>query len=302
VIQMSFGDLGVCLVAEGVGEWNENTNERPSQWLDRASRVVMETRRGGTVQQLEIVPAGGGRRTTWRSAGAERPVDQAAQQWRAQLLAVLDTTWELNMLRGQVSSLRGDVSSLEGERSSLRGEISSLYGEVSSMRGHASSILGEESSLRGEISSIRGEVSSLRGAISSERGAISSLNASHYRDRVDRDRVDALIASHEKEIERLEQEIRDFNEDARVAAVEKQIDELNAAKKVAQIEAEIKAFDVERKIAAIEREITKLDVEGRATAIEQKIRGLDADRRGRQLEDRRATELKRLDAAISAIR
>ena len=55
VIQMSFGDLRTCLVAEGVGEWNEHANDRPSQWLDRASRVVMATRRGGTLQRLEIV-------------------------------------------------------------------------------------------------------------------------------------------------------------------------------------------------------------------------------------------------------
>ena len=301
VIQMSFGDLRTCLVAEGVGEWNEHANDRPSQWLDRASRVVMATRRGGTLQRLEIVPADG-RRTTWRIGGAERPFDQAGQQWRNQLLAVLDTTWELSMLRGQVSSLRGDISSIEGERSSLRGEISSLQGEVSSMRGHASSILGEESSLRGEISSIRGHVSSLRGEISSERGAMSSLNANRYSDREDRRHADALITKHEKAIAALEQDIRDYNEDARVAAVEKQITELNAAKKVAQIEAEIKAFDLQRKIAEVEREIAKLDVEGQAGAIEGKIRGLDADRRGRQLEDRRATELKRLDAAVSAIK
>jgi beta-lactamase regulating signal transducer with metallopeptidase domain len=301
VIQTTFNDLRVCMVAEDVGDLSVNATERPSQWLDRASRVVMETRRGGTVQQLEIAQAGG-RPTTWRIAGAERPVDQATQQWRAQLLAVLDTTWELSMLRGQVSSLRGDISSIEGERSSLRGEISALQGEVSSMRGHASSILGEESSLRGEISAIRGQVSSLRGEISSQRGAISSLNANRYSDREDRQHVDALIAKHEKEIAALEQDIRDYNENARVAAVVKQINELNAAKKVAQIEAEIKAFDLERKIAEIERDIAKLDVEGKSGAIEGKIRGLDADRRGRQLEDRRATELKRLEAAISAIR
>jgi beta-lactamase regulating signal transducer with metallopeptidase domain len=300
VIQTSTNDLRMCLVAEGLGAFSEN--ERPSQWMDRAPRIVMETQRSGRVHQLEIVGSGGNRRTTWRIGGAERPFDQAGQQWRTQLLAVLDATWELSMLRGQVSSLRGDISSIEGERSSLRGEISSLQGEVSSMRGHASSILGEESSLRGEISSIRGHVSSLRGEISSQRGAISSLNGHRYSDRDDRLHVDALIAKHEKEIAALEQDIRDYNENARVAAIEKQINELNAAKKVAQIEAEIKAFDLERKIAEIEREIAKLDVEGQAGAVEGKIRGLDADRRGRQLEDRRATELKRLEAAISAIK
>lgn len=303
VVQKSFGDLRVCMVAEGLGEWAFNESDRPSRWLDRASRVVLETSRGGRLNQLEIVATGSDRRTTWRVGGAARPLDQAAQQWRGQLLAVLDTTWELSMLRGQVSSLRGDISSIEGERSSLRGEISSLRGEVSSMRGDVSSVRGEESSLRGEISSIRGHVSSLRGAISSERGAISSLTGSRYwMDRADRDRVERLIDSHEKEIDRLEQEIRDFNEAARVAEVEKRLAALNADQKVAAIEAQIKAFDVESRVAEVERQIAKLGVEGQVSDIERKIADLDADRRARQLEDRRNAELRRLEAAMSAIK
>lgn len=298
VIQKTFGDLRLCLLAEAVGD-RDNAG-RPSEWIGRARRVVLEAHRGSAVQRMEFGQrAGGGVPTAWQVGGVARPVDDAAQQWRDRMLDALDTTWELSNLRGEVSSLRGEISSIHGQRSSLQGEISSLRGEVSSMHGRASSVRGEESSLRGQISSIQGHVSSLRGAISSEQGAISSLNAGRYRsDNSDR----TLIARHDAEIARIEREIREYGADARIAAVEREITALAADRKVAAIEAEIRAFNLDGKVDAIQRRIAALDVEGKVAAIERRIAALDADRRSRQLEDRRDDELKRLEAAIGAIR
>jgi len=219
------------------------------------------------------------------------------------MLAALDTTWELASLRGDVSSLRGEISSIRGQESSLRGEISSLRGEVSSMRGRASSALGEESSLRGQISSIQGHVSSLRGEISSELGAISSLSADRYgADATERARITTSVAKHDAAIDRLEREIRDYDAAAKIAAVEKEIRALDTSGKVAAIDAEIRAFDLDRKVAAIERQIAALDVDGKTAAIDKQIAALDAERRARQLEERRDEEIKRLDAAMAAIR
>lgn len=311
VIQRRFGDLRLCMFAEGIGA--RDSVERPSQWLGRARRVVLEARRGSpgspgsagsVLQRLEVgQQAGGGQRTSWHVGSVERAFDATAQQWRDRILTVLDTTWELATLRGEVSSLRGQISSIRGQQSSLRGEISSLRGEVSSMRGRASSVGGEESSLRGRISSIHGHVSSLSGAISSERGAISSLNASGYRaDESERASIATRIRQHQAEIARIERAILDYRADAKVAAVEREIAALDAAGKVAAIEAEIRAFDLDGQVAAVERRIAGLDVQARVDAIERQIGALDADRRGRQLEERRDAELKQLDAAIAAIR
>jgi beta-lactamase regulating signal transducer with metallopeptidase domain/predicted nucleic acid-binding Zn-ribbon protein len=298
VIQKTFGDLRVCLVADGVGDRTWATP--PSQWLGAATRFVLETRRGSAIRQLsgERQPPSG-LRVTWRVDGRERPLDSAAEQWRDRLLAVLDTTWEISSLRGQVSSLHGEISSIRGHESSLRGEISSLHGEVSSMHGRISSLRGEESSLRGEISSIHGHVSSLRGAISSERGAISSLNASRYEKDADRA---ASISRHETQIARLEKEIGAYDEGARVAAVEREIAALDTARKVAAVEAEIRDFNLDAKVAKIEKEIAGLDVQRKIAALERQIETLDADRRVRQLEDRRDAQLKQLEAALAAIR
>jgi beta-lactamase regulating signal transducer with metallopeptidase domain len=297
IIQKSFDDVRLCMLAEGAGD--PNTSARPSQWLDRSPRVVMESRRGRAVQRLEIAAA----RTSWQVDGSERPFDAAAQQWRDRMLAVLDTTWDLSTLRGQVSSLRGEISSIRGQESSLRGEISSLEGQVSSMRGHASSVQGEESSLRGRISSIQGHVSSLRGAISSERGAISSLTASRYGlEETDRARIATRIAQHDAEIARIEREIRDYDAEGQIAAVERQIRMLDAAGKIAAIEAEVRGFDLQGRIAAVDRRIADLDVAGKVAAIERQIQSLDADRRSQQLEAQREKELKQLEAALAAIR
>jgi hypothetical protein len=299
IIQKNLGDLRVCMVAEDAGA--STPSERPSQWPGRARRVVLESRRGTDVKRLEIATYGTGQKVSWQVGGADRTFDAAAEQWRDRMLAVLDTTWEISSLRGQVSSLMGDISSLRGDESSLRGDISSLMGDVSSMRGDQSSIRGDESSLRGDISSIRGHLSSLQGSISSEQGSISSLRADGYRSD-DSARIRDAVTRHENEIARLEREIRAYNADAKVAAVQRQIDALDADKKVEAIEAQIKKFDLEGKVAAIEKQIAALDVAGKTAAIEKQIDTLDADRRTRQLEERRDEELKRLAAAIAAIR
>jgi beta-lactamase regulating signal transducer with metallopeptidase domain/predicted nucleic acid-binding Zn-ribbon protein len=302
VIQQRFGDLRVCMVAEGVDEGGKD--DRPSDWIRRARHVVMEARRGNVTQQLDLDRESAAvQRATWRVGGQERPFDGTVQQWRDRMLAAFDTTWELSSLRGNVSSLRGEISSIRGEESSLRGEISSLRGEVSSMRGRASSALGDESSLRGQVSSIQGHLSSLRGEISSEQGAISSLNADRYgADAAERARITTSVAKHDAAIDRLEREIRDYNAPARIAAVEKEIRALDTSGKVAAIDAEIRAFDLDGKVAAIERQIAALDVDGKTAAIEKQIAALDAERRARQLEERRDEEIKRLEAAMAAIR
>lgn len=297
IIQRMFGDLRLCMLAEGAGD---RTNpERPSQWIGRARRVVMEAHRGGTVQRLEY----NGTNPSWQVGGATRDFDSAAQTWRDRMLAVLDTTWELSTLRGEVSSLRGQISSIHGQRSSLQGEISSLQGQVSSMQGRISSILGQESSLRGQISSIQGHVSSLQGAISSQQGAISSLNSSRYNaDAAERTRIASRIAEHNAEIARIEREIRDYDAERRIAAVQKEIDSLDTDAKVAVIERQIRDFDLKGRVAAVQRRIADLDVEGQVARIDRQIDSLDADRRARQLEDRLDAELSRLTTAISAIR
>lgn len=300
VIQKRFGDLRLCMVAEDVSDGGDADNRAPSQWLDDASRWVMEVRGDGVLQKLE----NRGGQLSWSSGGRERPVDSSVEAWRTRMLALFDTLWELSSLRGEVSSLRGEISSVHGEHSSLRGEISSLHGHVSSLRGEISSILGEESSMRGEISSIRGHLSSLYGEISSERGEISSLSAMNSSRATDSERasIASIVARHEAEIERIEQEIRDYDADAKVAEVERSIARHDAKGKVAAVEAQIRAFDLPGKVAEIERRIATLDVQGQVGAIERKIAVLDADRRGRELEQRVEQQLRQLEEAIRAMR
>ena len=311
IIQRSFGDLRVCMLAEGVGV--RNTAERPSQWLGRARRVVMEAHRGSAVQRLELT----GSRTSWQVDGSTRDFNPAAQTWRDRMLAVLDITWEVSSLRGEDSDLRGQISTLQGQRSSLQGEISALEGAASTMQGRVSSASGEESRLSGEISAIRAHVSALQMKIYAEQSAISRLRVRPYRnpfqpiysaggvnetliDQVDRNRLDTQIADHEFAIARIEREIREYGAERRIAAVQKQIDAFLANRRSA--EDEIRDFDLGTKVAAVRQRIAALDVDGRVAGIERQIQQLDADRRASQLEGRLDAELARLTAAMSAIR
>jgi beta-lactamase regulating signal transducer with metallopeptidase domain/predicted nucleic acid-binding Zn-ribbon protein len=300
IIQQRYGDVRICMLAQGD---MADRSATPTTWAGRAPRFVIETLRGASAARLDIVRQAGAAQTTWRVNGAERPFDAAAQAWRDAVLAVLDRTWEISTLRGEASSLHGEISSLRGEESSLHGEISSLRGEISSLRGEQSSVRGEESMLRGEISEIQGHVSSLRGQISSERGSISALESSRYGlSSADRDRLTAELKAHEDEIRRLERELRDYDQNAHIAAVEKQIRALDADGKVKAIEDQIRTFDEPGKIAAIEKQIQGLGVNGRTADLERRIQALDVDRRTRQMQERLEDAIKQLEKALAGIK
>jgi beta-lactamase regulating signal transducer with metallopeptidase domain/predicted nucleic acid-binding Zn-ribbon protein len=302
VIQKSFGALRVCALAEEAAGLDRD--EAPSEWPGRARRVILEAHRGGQIQRLEIARQAGGRQAVaWQVGGVERPFDAAAEQWRERMFAALDATWEVSMLRGQVSTLRGQISTIRGQESTFRGEISTLRGEVSTLHGQISTARGHESTLRGQISTIHGHVSTLRGQISTIQGSISALNATRYNaSDTQRARIADSIKEYDAEIARLEREIDRYDAPSKIAEVERAIKALDVAGKVAQLESGIRTFDVEAKINAVEKRIAALDVDGKVAAIERQIAALDADRRVRQLEEKRDHEIKQLDAAVASIR
>ena len=97
VILKRFGDLRLCLFAEDAGE-----AKAPSQIAGQAGRVLLEAWHADTLQQFEMTrPLAESSQAAWRVNGIDRPVDSAAHEWRRHMLSVLDTTWELAMLRGE---------------------------------------------------------------------------------------------------------------------------------------------------------------------------------------------------------
>jgi beta-lactamase regulating signal transducer with metallopeptidase domain len=284
----------LCLLAENVGP--ADPADRPSSWIGTARRVVMQASSGNTTQRL-VIEGGNTQQATWQVNGASRPIDSAATEWRNRMLAIFDAHWELSTLRGQVTSLRGQITSIHGEETSLRGQITSLQGEVTSMHGRITSIRGEETSMRGRITSIRGHETSLRGQITSARGAITSIQAGYRANDADR-----RIADYERQIERIEKEIRDYNADARVTEIEKEIERFDADRKAAEVEKRIKEFDLDRKVADVERRILELEVEKKVKNIEQEIDNVDYEKRAAEIERRIEAERPRLKAAIAAVR
>lgn len=110
VIQSSFGDLRVCMVTGG---FDGERDDRPSQWPLHSDRVLLETRLPNDVRSLEVING----RFTYQVNGAVRPLDVAAQEWRDDLLRLLDVTWDLGQLRGRVSSTSRQRLHALGDRS-----------------------------------------------------------------------------------------------------------------------------------------------------------------------------------------
>lgn len=301
-VEDTIGGIRICVTADGV---NAPVGSRMSQLVNQANHVLIETQSGSTAHAMEITrEAGGATRTTWRVNGVERPADAVFEAWRAGVMAVTDTMWEIASIRGLVGSLQGEISTIQGQRSTLQGEIATMQGELSTLQGRIATLRGEESTLHGRISSIRGQLSTLQGAVATEHGAISSLQGARFATDSDagRAQIAAAIAGHEQNILRLQREIQQFNVDAKVAEVEREIAGLNTPTKVEQVERQLQGFDLAGKVAAVEQRIRNLNVEGQVAAIERRIRDLDADRRVSEFETRRTGDLEKLRTAIAAIK
>src|SRR5690242_5335504 len=51
IVQKSYGDLRVCMVTYG---FDGDADARPSQWLSRSDRVILETRTSDDVRTLDV--------------------------------------------------------------------------------------------------------------------------------------------------------------------------------------------------------------------------------------------------------
>jgi hypothetical protein len=108
-----FGDLQVCL---RIDEGNVIETVRPSVLMRRAHYSLLEARRGDLVHQLEIRrDESGAVHEEWRINGVSRPMDTAVERWKAQIVEVLDTSWEIWALQGQEGLLRGLVAEIQGQ-------------------------------------------------------------------------------------------------------------------------------------------------------------------------------------------
>jgi beta-lactamase regulating signal transducer with metallopeptidase domain len=102
IVQKTFGDLQVCMLAEDA----HSDSDRPSELPGRASRVVLETRRGTTVERQEVSLRGVAR-NVWQINDRDRALDAVAETWRNRVLALLDTTWEIAIVRREAASPSG---------------------------------------------------------------------------------------------------------------------------------------------------------------------------------------------------
>ncbi len=285
VIQKYVDDLRLCMRVHGAVDLAADGGRIGP--VGDGGWVVIESELDGVLKRLEITPSASGSLPSWSINGQERTFDQSGQDWRDQILAVLADYWEMSQIRGQASSLRGQISSIRGQRSSLRGQISSARGQVSSLRGKISSARGHVSSMRGRISSTKGQVSSMRGRISSTRGRLSSMRGhiSSHRGRISSlntasratgdEETQQLLAEQVREAEEaileIENEIVDYDVDAKVAEIERQIEDFGMESRVAEIEREIESYNVDAKVDEIEEQIKAFDLESRVAEIEQQL-------------------------------
>jgi len=124
IVQKTFGDLQVCMLAEdALGD-----SDRPSELLGRASRVLLETRRGTKVERQELSRASVAR-NVWRINDRDRAPDTVAETWRDRVLALLDTTWEIAIVRREAANARG-LAVFGDRQTSLQDKLTRLQARL----------------------------------------------------------------------------------------------------------------------------------------------------------------------------
>jgi predicted nucleic acid-binding Zn-ribbon protein len=295
------GDVRFCFWTD---DGSSTLSARPSEVVRGTGQFLLETilNSGPSLRMSRMADNGG--RVVWHVNGTERPLDRAAEMWRDRLLEVVDTTYEIFSLKGQVASLEGAIAATRGQRASLQGEIASLRGQVASFQGEIASVEGQRAALKGRIASLQGELVSTRVSISAERSAIANLSSARrvMSSVAGRDQIDAEIAAREERVRALDAQALSFDTNTKIKAIEQDIIAMDADSRIADLRREIEAFDLPGKIAEVERRIQALNVDTKVTDLERQIRDLNADMRLPQLRTRRATAIERLETAIRAIK
>jgi hypothetical protein len=128
--ERKFGDLTLCLLVEGV---SGPTRGLPSEMLGKSERAALEVGSGALRQRLDIARAGGDRMPTrFLASGSPKPIDDAVLRWQRQTVNVLDLTWQLAHLRGDVQTLNAKLEAVpdgpahQAGRDALEGELRAL--------------------------------------------------------------------------------------------------------------------------------------------------------------------------------
>jgi hypothetical protein len=128
--ERKFGDLTLCLLVEEV---SGPTRGLPSAMLGKSERAALEVRSGALRQRLDIARAGGDRMPTrFLASGSPKPIDDAVLRWQRQTVNVLDLTWQLAHLRGDVQTLNAKLEAVpdgpahQAGRDALEGELRAL--------------------------------------------------------------------------------------------------------------------------------------------------------------------------------
>jgi hypothetical protein len=296
----AFGGIRFCF-------WSDDAEtvsaRRPSEVVRGTGRFVLEMdAEGGPALRMMRSQAGGG--LVWYVNATARPIDRAAENWRDQLLEVVDASYDIFLLQGQVARLRGAVAAKYGQRATLQGDRASLQGQVASMRGQIAAIQGRRSGLLGRIASLRVEFESIQGDIAMERASIARLTSARpaLTSQAGRTVIDAEIASHEDRIRDLQGHSLDLNTNTRIQAVERDIAALDTDARMSEIQRQIDTFGLPTRLAEVDSRIQALHADEEVAGLEGQIQDLNAAARVSELQAHRSMAVERLREAARAIK
>lgn len=271
----TFGDLQVCLVAAPV---NAEEDGIPSDWIARATTVMLETRRPNDVRRYLLDPS----RLAWTVNDRAVPIDTLADAWQKAVLTILDYAYEAEAVRSQSAALTREIDSLPARGAAAAAQIKLLDGQLHGVDRDITDVRRRDYDLRSSLSNLERD----RAAAEREASA-ANMRAASATDTRAKQAAEAAARRADASLAMVENRLRD---------VQRQQDSFDAERMISDLQDHRGAIEAARKLAMLRLDLANAD----AKTFSRELSQLDAAQRSAALDARVETARQALVALLEA--
>ena len=271
----TFGDLQVCLVAANASALDDGF---PSDWVSRATTVMLETRRPNDVRRYLLDPS----RLSWTINGRIQPIDSLAESWQRAVVTVIDLSFEAGAIRSQSATLLRELDSLPARGAAATAQIKLLAQRLHGIDQQVMDVRRRDADLRETISNLERQQSSDERRLNNE-----NMKAAAATDPKAKQAAEAAARSAEMALRSTEDRLR---------SAERQRDNFDAERMISDIQDRRGVLEASRKLAVLRLDLANADAKDFSRELSQ----LDAAQRLAALDARVETARQALVAILEA--
>jgi hypothetical protein len=258
----TFGDLQVCMVAAPIDAEQDGF---PSDWIARATTVMLETRRPNDVRRYLLDPS----RLAWTVNDRPVPMDSIAEAWQKAVLTVLDYAYEAEAVRSQSAALIRQIDSLPARGAAAAAQIKALDKQLHDIDVSVMDIRRREYDLRTSVSNLerqragaerQANAASMRAASATDPRAKQAAEAAARS-------ADASLARAENDLRNAEHQLEGFDSERMISDLQDRRSATDASRKLAVLRLDLANADAK----TFSRELSQLDAAQRLAALDARV-------------------------------